>query len=162
MIEWYNSKELSIWFDDVPCVGVRYPLPSMTKDEKKSIEKYPFICRKTLKVTIYDFKASNRQYTFTIPKDYCYDGATIPRFFWRIVGSPTDNKFLIAALIHDVLCERHEVIMYDKALSTDVFNALLKVAGVNPLSRFLMKNSVACFQTLFCNWDFKIDNEEKK
>lgn len=158
MIEWYKSKKIAIYFDDVPCVGIRYKLPSMTKDEKKSIDKYPFICRRTLEVTIFDF-IGNHQYKFTIPKDYCYDGASIPRMFWRIVGAPTDNKFLIAALVHDVLCERHEVIMYDKSLSTNVFNALLEVAEVNPISRFLMKNSVACFQTLFCNWDLKIDGE---
>ena len=151
MIEWYKSNKLSIFFGDVPCVGIRYVVPSMTEAEKKSIKKYPFICRKSLEVAIFDH-TKNMSYKFTIPKDYCFDGASIPRAFWRIVGAPTDNKFLIAALVHDVICEQHRCVMYDRALSTNVFNALLEVAEVNKVSRFLMKNSVACFQTLFCNW----------
>lgn len=153
MIEWCKNNKLSVFFDDVPCVGIRYLVPSMTEAEKKSVRKYPFICRKSLDVTIFDHN-KQRTYKFTIPKDYCFDGASIPRMFWRIVGAPTDNKFLIAALVHDVLCEHHECVAYDKSLSTNVFDALLESAEVNPVSRFLMKNSVACFQTLFCDWSF--------
>ena len=151
MVEWYKSDKLSIVFDDIPCVAIRYVLPSMTKAEIKSVKKYPFICKKDVKVTIFDYK-NKKAYSFTIPKDYCFDGASIPRMFWRIVGSPTDNEFLIAALVHDVLCEQHSCVDGDRSLSTNVFNALLEVAGVNPVSRFLMKNSVACYQTLFCKW----------
>lgn len=151
MIEWCKTDKLSVFFDSIPSVGIRYRLPSMTKEEKKSIDKYPFICRKTLDVAIFDHQ-KNISYKFTIPKDYCFDGATIPRMFWRLVGAPTDNKFLIAALVHDVLCENHFSIKNDRALSTNVFDALLSAGGVNPVSRFLMKNSVACFQTLVGKW----------
>lgn len=151
MIEWCKNDKLSVFFDDVPCVGIRYLVPSMTEAEKKSIKKYPFICRKSLDVIIFDHN-KQKTYKFTIPKDYCFDGASIPRMFWRLVGAPTDNKFLIAALVHDVLCENHLCIKNDRALSTNVFDALLGVGGVNPVSRFLMKNSVACFQTLVGKW----------
>ena len=91
------------------------------------------------------------KFKFEIPKGYCYDGATIPRFFWRIIGSNTDNKFLIAALIHDVLCENHHYIDNDRYFSTQVFNALLEVSEVFPLKRFFMKHSVDIFQR-FCEW----------
>ena len=150
-MEWYSNKEAGIFFDDVPQVGIRYTIPSMNKDEKRGIEKYPFICRKELCVELRDY-TKDKIYKFLVPKGYCYDGASIPRFFWRFVGPNTDNRFLIAALIHDVLCENHSYINNDCAFSTKVFNALLEGSGVNFFKRFLMKNSVGCFQTLFCKW----------
>lgn len=151
MITWFINKDIGIFFDDVPQVGVRYYLPSMSKEEKKSIQKYPFICKKDLSVCLADYR-KNKSYNFTIPKGYCYDGASIPRLFWRIVGSNTDNRFLIPALIHDVLCEHHNYVNNDRKFSTNVFNALLEANGINALQRFCMKNSVGFFQTLVCKW----------
>ena len=117
----------------------------MTEDERKSIEKYPFINKKNLQVRLVDYK-KDKTYNFEIPKGYCYDGASIPRLFWRIIGSNTDNRFLIPALIHDILCENHSFIDNDRKFSTEVFNALLEASEVNAFKRFLMKNSVDCFQ----------------
>ena len=150
MINWYESNKLAIFFDDVPCVGVRYILPTHTDEEKKSIKKYPFICRKSLKVKLFD-KIKHKSYGFVIPKGYCYDGASIPRAFWRLVGAPTDNKFLIAALVHDVLCENHQYVAYDRAFSSLVFDSLLQVSDVGKFKRFLMKSSVDLFQR-FQGW----------
>ena len=151
MFCWYKNKKAEIYFDKLPSVAVRYYVPSMTYEERKSIEKYPFICKKELNVYLKDIK-KNKQYKFTIPKGYCYDGASIPRFFWRVIGANTENKFLVPALIHDVLCENHNFINYDKSFSTDVFNALLEGSGVRGFKRFWMKNAVACYQTLCCDW----------
>ena len=94
----------------------------------------------------------NKTYSFIIPKGYCYDGASIPRLFWRLIGPNTDNRFLIPALIHDVLCENHEYVENDRAFSTEVFNVLLKASEVPALKRFWMKNSVGLFQTVMCKW----------
>ena len=151
MIFLYSNKQVGIFFDNMPQISIRYYLPSMSEEEKKSVEKYPFICKKELKVCLKDY-IKNKQYEFKIPKGYCYDGASIPRFFWRVIGANTDNKFLISALIHDVLCEHHEYIDYDKSFSTNVFNALLESSGVNGFKRFWMKNSVALYQTIFIRW----------
>lgn len=151
MINWYEDKDLRISFSEIPHVCIRYILPTHTAGEKKSIEKYPFICKTELKVELAD-KQKEKTYKFTIPKGYCYDGASIPRVFWRVVGSNTDNHFLIAALVHDVLCENHGYIDNDRRFSTNVFDALLKISNVGACRRFLMKNSVACFQTLFSGW----------
>ena len=151
MIHWYSNKKVGIYFDKYPCVGIRYYIPSMSSEEKKSINKFPFICKQNLKVYIKDLKKS-KEYGFIIPKGYCYDGASIPRIFWRVIGAKTDNKFLIPALVHDVLCEHHDYINNDRRLSTEIFNALLECNGENAVKRFFMKNSVACFQTLVCNW----------
>ena len=150
MISWYCNKKVKIFFDDTPRIGIRYILPSTEKELKKSIKKYPFINKKTLKVLLTDL-IKNKRYKFEIPKYYCFDGASVPRFFWRVIGSNTDNKFLIAALIHDYLCENHHLINNDRKFSTQVFNALLEASEVHPIKRFFMKNSVDFYQR-FYDW----------
>lgn len=150
-VKWFENTELTIFFSEVPHVCVRYPIPSMTDEEVADIKKKPFINKKELHVALFD-QYSKEIYKFTVHKGYKYDGATIPRFFWRIIGSNTDNTFLIPALIHDVLCENHHYINHDRAFSTKVFDALLKAGGVNSFKRFLMTNSVDFFQR-FCAWE---------
>ena len=150
MLEWYVNKYVGIYFDDIPRVAIRYILPSTTKEIKKSIKKYPFINKRLLKVKLNDIK-KNKIYRFEIPKYYCFDGASVPRIFWRVIGSNTDNKFLIAALVHDVLCENHHYVDNDRKFSTQVFNALLEASEVVPIKRFCMKNSVDFYQR-FCGW----------
>ncbi len=151
MICWSINKKVEIFFSRIPYIAVRFYTPNMNEAEKKSIEKKPFICENELKVCLKDLR-KHVQYEFLIPSRYCFDGASIPRFFWRIIGPNTDNKFLIPALIHDMLCEHHNVINSDKSFSTEVFNALLETSGISCIKRFCMKNSVAFYQTLFCKW----------
>ena len=145
MFEYYSNNRVGIFFSENPHISIRYYIPSMTEDERKSNEKYPFINKKNLQVRLVDYK-KEKTYNFEIPKGYCYDGASIPRLFWRIIGSNTDNRFLIPALVHDILCENHSYIDYDRKFSTEVFNALLEASEVNVFKRFLMKNSVDYFQ----------------
>lgn len=150
MIKWCSNKYATVFFSEAPHVGIRYVLPSLTNEERKSVKKYPFINKKTLKVKLVD-NIKHKSYVFIIPKGYCYDGASVPRLFWRIIGSNTDNSFLIAALVHDVLCENHYYVDNDRRFSTQVFNVLLESAEVFPFKRFLMKKSVNMFQK-FCHW----------
>ena len=151
MFCWYLNKKAGIYFDKLPLVAVRYYIPSMSNGEKQSVRKYPFICKNELEVCLKDFR-KNKQYKFHIPKGYCYDGASVPRLFWRIIGPNTDNSFLIPALIHDILCEHHNYINNDRSFSTNVFNALLEGSKISSLKRFFMKNTVACYQTICCKW----------
>lgn len=153
MIEWYNDDELSIFFSGVPKVRPRIPLPSSSEEEIESMNKYPFINKRTLDVAIFDHM-SKKIYKFTIPKGYLYDGATIPKFFWRIIGANTDNRFIVPAMIHDQLCEHHDYVDNDRKLSTKVFDALLKVSKVHPFKRFLMKHPMNIFQ-MCMGWNKK-------
>jgi len=41
---------------------------------------------------------------WTAPKGTHVDGATIPRFFWRFVGSPFVGDYRRASVIHDFYC----------------------------------------------------------
>ena len=151
MINWYTDGDVEIKFSEIPRIGIRYILPSGSSEEIKSVKKYPFINKTNLKVQLVD-KNKDITYGFDIPKGYCYDGASVPRFFWRVIGSPTDNSFLIAALVHDILCENHHYVMNDREFSTKVFDALLKLSDVYPLKRFFMKHSVNFYQKYFCRW----------
>ena len=149
-IKWYEDDELTIGFNEAPHVCVRYVLPSSTPAEIKSIKKYPFICKTNLKVTLFDH-IKEEVYKFTIPRGYCYDGATIPRLFWRVIGSKTDNAFLISALIHDTLTENHHYVNNDRNFSSKVFRALLIASGVNEFKAQIMYLAVDNFQR-FCKW----------
>ena len=59
---WYEDKDLSIYFSGIPCIATRYILPSMTKNEQKSIKKYPFINKRALTVLIFDRKKDKSYY----------------------------------------------------------------------------------------------------
>ena len=149
-VVWYSDDDIVIKFDKVPDVDIRIIEPTMTDEEIKAIYKKPFICKSELKVKIVD-KEEPMQYDFTIPKGYCWDGASIPRFFWRLIGAKTSPEFLIPSLIHDVLCENHDYIDDERYLSTIVLERLLRVSRVNALSRWTIKHSVDNYQK-FCDW----------
>ena len=148
---WYRDDDISIMFDYRPQVGVRVILPTMTIFEKNSIKKYPFINKRELKVRLEDAK-KRKSYVFSIPKGYQWDGATIPRIFWKFIGSKTDSAFLIPSLIHDVLCENKEYVEYDRFFADCVFEKLLYVSGVSAIKRFIMFISVEIYQGLFGKW----------
>lgn len=147
MIEWYKDENIGIFFDSEPCVAVQYPLPN--KDSKDICAK-PFLNKKDLSVVLVDY-VNLETYEFTIPKGYCWDGATIPRIFWRFIGPKTDNRFLVPSLIHDVLCENHQYVGFDRYFSTKVFERLLYVSKVPAFKRWMMFHSVDNFQK-FCGW----------
>ena len=148
MIEWYNDNELTILFSNILEIEVRYIQPDIDKIKKEIIEKLPFENKKDLKVVLVD-KIVLDEYEFTIKKGYCWDGATIPKIFWQLIGAKTDPKFLIPSLIHDYLCENHDCINNDRYFSTIVFERLLYVSKVNPISRWLIKHTVDNFQKFF-------------
>ena len=79
--------------------------------------------------------------------------------FWRVIGSNANNEFLIAALVHDVLCENHSYIDNDRELSSKVFRALLIASGVGEVKANIMYSAVDLYQH-FCGWE--CDKQSKK
>ena len=150
-IKWYEDKELAIFFDHKPNTNMLEPLPSMTQAEKDMIEKYPFINCTPLKVALFD-KPKMQTYKFTIPKHFRWDGATIPRLLWFIVGSKVNPKFRTPSLIHDYLCCNKYVINFDRQFSSKVFRACLLTAGVSKIKVNIMYSSVEMYQKLFADW----------
>lgn len=150
MINWYIDEELGIFFSAKPDIDFSYPTPKDSKAEKKAKAKKPFRLKKTIKVVIKDY-VNDETYEFIIPALYEWDGASIPWLFWRIVGAKTDSRFAIPSLIHDYLCENHQVIDHDRYLATSIFERLLYVSGVSAFKRWMMFHSVDNFQK-FCKW----------
>lgn len=146
MITWYKDNDLKIKFDRIPDVDISYPMPFYGEDRNKAICNKPFVNKEPLLVILSYGKYT---YAFKVPSGYEWDGASIPRLFWRIIGSNTNPEFIIASMLHDRLCENHHFIDNDRYLSTLVLEKCLKVAGVGNLKRWLMKHCVDNYQK-FC------------
>lgn len=151
MIDWYKDDELAIFFNHKPNTHMLDIIPSMTQAEKDMVELYPFINCTSLKVGIYD-KRLPKMYNFDIPKHFRYDGATIPRFLWWIIGSKTNPKFRIPALIHDYMCNNKYCVDFRRNLSSKVFRAMLEVAGVRKWRTNLMYFFVDLWQRTQKDW----------
>lgn len=79
---------------------------------------------------------------WTAPAGSEIDGASIPRFFWRVIGSPFVGKYRRASVIHDVYCvTRTEPY---KAVH-QMFYEAMKCDGVSKAKRVSMYNAVAGF-----------------
>lgn len=159
MLIWYQDKHITVSFSDVPRVKERFIIPGMDEDIKKSIKRYPYKNCCNLTVLVEDHK-KNKVYEFTIVKGYCFDGASIPGWILKVViGAKTDNKFLIAAMVHDWMCENHEVVGHDRNLSSRVFKGLLLTGGTSKFKSQLMYLGVDNFQR-FQKWNPK--NKKKR
>ena len=88
-----------------------------------------------------------------IPKGVEFDGASIPRLFWSIIGSPFGPEFMEADLIHDY-CFYTKCCSFSDA--NKVFKAKLKLNGVSAWRRHLMYCAVASAGFIF----WKREDEE--
>ena len=98
-----------------------------------------------------------RNFKFSIFNGYTWNGADIPRFFWRIIGSRTDNDFLIASMIHDYLLEFKFYVMSEilnnqmqpkeyRRLTSLIFRHIIKEQGTNTIKANIMAWCVDVFQ----------------
>jgi len=58
-----------------------------------------------------------------IKKGFIFDGASIPRFFWRVIGHPLDHEFIRAVLLHDGL---YAAELLAQSLSDEAFLEFMK------------------------------------
>lgn len=154
-ILYYKDDKLSIIFSNNPHVDFRYPCPGDSKEQRDDKLAKPFMNMEDLNVQLLYKNKKNEicNYQFLIPQYYTWDGASIPRIFWRLIGSKTDPKFMIASMVHDVLCENHEYINNDRYLSTIVLEKLCKQAGTSPFRRWAIKHSVDNYQKIVGGWN---------
>lgn len=151
---WFEDNDYLVAFSEIPDIGNKLiNIQLMTEEEIKQAEKKPLYLKNTVIVILQD-KKKCKNYHFVIHEGYDYDGASISRVFWRVIGSKENISYKIASLVHDVLCENHEYINNDRYLSTCIFERLLFVSGVGPVRRWAMKHSVDNWQK-FCGWKKK-------
>ena len=63
-----------------------------------------------------------------VPAGFVFDGASVPRFFWRVVSTPFQPKVMRAACIHDYLYRKHIV---KKDIADEKFKNVLLCDGVD-------------------------------
>lgn len=149
-----KEQILSVDIHPKPDVRIRVIEDTDTNETKQAKVKYPFELFCTVTVTVITDK---REFSFDVYNGYTYNGADIPRFLWRIVGSRTDNQFLVASMLHDFLLEFKAYIYNEvlkKSISIDeyrrltslIFREKLKTQGVNTIKANIMSWAVDVFQ----------------
>ena len=79
----------------------------ITVNFQKHID-WRYICsnsRKRFLTDIFTFEIND--YKYCISKGFWTDSASIPRAVWTLIGSPFTGRYVIPALIHDVLYGSH-------------------------------------------------------
>lgn len=70
------------------------------------------------------------------------NGASIPRFFWRVIGSPFIGLYREPSVIHDVYCDSKSRPAQDVH---DCFLEMMEVNGVSDKKSATMYNAVNSF-----------------
>ncbi|MBQ4078060.1 DUF1353 domain-containing protein [bacterium] len=149
-----KEKILSVSFDAIPDVRVRVINIDDAQEIIKSKKKYPFELFNSLLVRI---STTQRNFEFTIFNGYTWNGADIPRFFWRIIGSRTDNDFLVASMLHDYLLEFKTYIVNEvlnnkvskkeyRRITSLIFRHVIKEQGTNTIKANVMAWCVDVYQ----------------
>ena len=74
-----------------------------------------------------------------VPAGFVSDGASIPRFFWRIIGSPFRGMYRDAAIVHDWLYFSGK---YTRLETDRIFKQAMKELGVSAWRRGAMYRAV--------------------
>ena len=80
----------------------------------------------------------------TVPAGFSSDGASVPRFFWRIVFPPGDQKALRAAFLHDWLYRTHPE-GWSREAADNLFRRVLIEDGVSQICAALAHRGVRIF-----------------
>ena len=82
-----------------------------------------------------DFTLATDKYKVTVKKGFDFDGASIPKVLWSVIGSPMEGKYVPGAVIHDGLYASG-VISRNEA--DEVFLKLMVMANVGYVKRYAM------------------------
>jgi len=73
-----------------------------------------------------------RCFSITVRKGFTFDGASIPRFLWRLCGHPMEVPRVAAALGHDWIYASHLV---DRATADAIYREICRMVGIGWLRR---------------------------
>ena len=152
-----KEQVFNTFFDKNPDVRIRVIDDNEPEEIKQAKVKYPFKLDNTVTVTVI---TSKRLFKFNIYNGYTWNGADIPKFFYRIIGSRTSNQFLIASMLHDYLLEFKVFILNEvlknqitaneyRRLTSLIFREKIKAQGTNTIKANIMAWAVDVFQ--MCN-----------
>jgi len=69
-------------------------------------------------------------FEFTVPAGTQTDGASIPRFLWRVCGHPLEVPRVYAAVLHDWLYAYGSEMGISRAVADSCYRALLRHFGI--------------------------------
>lgn len=152
-----KEKIMNVQMNPCPDVRIRVIDCNDSKEIQDGKKKFPFELFNSVKVQV---QTDERTFVFRIFNGYTWNGADIPRFFWRIIGSRTDNDFLIASMLHDYLLEfktymineilKNEISTKEyRRLTSLIFRHVIKEQGTNIIKANIMAWCVDVFQ--ICN-----------
>lgn len=158
-----KEKINKVIFNILPLVRLRVIDRDDTDKIKKEKSKFPFKLHNDVIVTV---DTDERRFSFKIKKGYIWNGADIPRCFWRLVGSRTDNAFLTASMVHDFMLENKKFIMEEvlknsmfvkeyRRLTSLIFRQILKDTGTGTIKANVMAWCVQIFQSTFNRKEWK-------
>ena len=78
---------------------------------------------------VYTLKEPLYYRELTVPVGFRSDGASVPRFFWRLVFPPGDVQAMRAAFLHDFIYRTHPA-GWTRAKADDLFYDVLVADGV--------------------------------
>lgn len=87
-----------------------------------------------------------------LSNDFTWDGASIPRWLWWLMGHPLSPQLRWASLWHDIGCREAQCIE-DRTIADAVFLRLLREAGVSKWRRQAMWLAVRVYG--FWVWGIK-------
>ena len=82
-----------------------------------------------------DIEVSSLGLTIKVKKGFVFDGASIPKIFWGIVGSPFTGNYTLSALVHDALYVTESL---ERKAADEIFLDLMKQGNVSYLKRHTM------------------------
>lgn len=156
-----NKEEITdILFSPVPDVMIRVIEFGDSQAVIDSKKKYPFKLHNSITVCV---GTNKRDFSFCVHNGYTWNGADIPRFLWRLIGSRTDNDFLLASMVHDYLLDfRYKMMneVLNQELSTEeyrrltslIFREILKHSGTKTVKANIMSWFVDFFQSFQKGW----------
>lgn len=96
-----------------------------TKEFRKDVH-YVVLGKRKMKL-LRDIRFKFNGEWIEITEGFEWNGASIPKIFWFVIGKPTSEKFALASLIHDYLY----MMRADRGLADNLFRELLDDAKVN-------------------------------
>lgn len=78
----------------------------------------------------------------TVPAGFWFDGASIPRPMWSLIGAPLEGNYVRSAALHDLGCSVREE---PSRVVHDRFYDCMRAEGVRWLQAQLMHKAVRAF-----------------
>ncbi len=110
-------------------MNISFPVTVAISNRKKAVTK-------TYRAILPDYNI------LEVYKGFVYDGASIPRISWSIIGSPFTGKYQRAAFIHDAI---YGIEAFSRLKCDNIFLDIMEEHGCNYIQRHLIYRAVRLF-----------------